>query len=94
MGGHGLGFLLLGHGIRGGLLLRQLARMDDDKAQGLQSDSSIAGLALHVAEHAVPMPEERGLILRPPGLLHQQGQGRLRAPPGLECLPDGTRAWA
>jgi hypothetical protein len=39
-----------------------------------------------------PMPAARGLLLRPPGLLDQQGQGRLLAPPGLEFLPDGTRA--
>jgi hypothetical protein len=74
------------------LLLRQLARMDDDKAQGRQRNSSVAVLDLHVAEQAWPMPEARGLILRPPGLLPQQGQGRLLAPPGRECLPDGPRA--
>ena len=91
-GGHGLGFFLLGHGIRGGLLLRQLARMDDDQAQCLQGDAAIAVLDLDVAAQALPMPEARGLIPPPPGLLHQQGQGRLPAPPRLAFLPDGTRA--
>jgi hypothetical protein len=38
------------------------------------------------------MPAASGRILRPPGLLHQQGPGRLLAAPGLECLPEGTRA--
>jgi hypothetical protein len=39
----------LGHGIRGGVRLCQLARMDDDQAQCLQSDPSVAVLDLHVA---------------------------------------------
>src|SRR5262249_43509268 len=32
------------------------------------------------------------LVLRPPGFLPQQRQGRLCAPPGFACLPDSTRA--
>ena len=67
--GHGLGFLRLGspRGLR--LLLRQLTRMHDDKAQGLLGDLPLALLHLPLAEPAVPMPTARRFVLRPPGLL-------------------------
>jgi len=56
VGGHGCGFLGLGNGIRLGLLLRQLTRMHDDKAQGFLRDAAIAVFDLHLAEHALAMP--------------------------------------
>ena len=68
--GHGWGFLLLGHGIRGGLLLRQWARMHHDKAQFLLGDPSRAILHLDPAEYTVSMPAARRLVLRPSRLLH------------------------
>ena len=75
------------------MLLRQLTRMDHEKAQGLLGDTPITVFNLHPSEHAVAMPAPGGLGLRPAGLLYQQEQGGLRAPPGFKCLPDRTGAW-
>ena len=47
---------------------------------------------LYLAEHTVPLPAAGCLVLRPPGLLYQEGQGGLLTPPGVEFLTDGTRA--
>jgi hypothetical protein len=88
----GCGFFLLGSGIGLRLLLRQLTRMYDDKAQGRLSDTSIAVLNLHLAAYALAMPAPGCLGLSPAGLLHRQGQGGLLAPPGFKFLPDSTGA--
>jgi hypothetical protein len=37
------------------------------------------------------MPTAWLFVLGPAGLLHEAGQGRGRAPPGRECLPNGAR---
>jgi hypothetical protein len=41
----------------------------------------------------VAMPAPGRLVLGPPGLLHQQRQGGLLAPPSFECLPASPCAW-
>jgi hypothetical protein len=89
---HGLGFLLLSGCIGLGVLLRQLPRRHHDKAQRLLNDASIAVFDLYLAEHPLATPVPGCLLLRPPGLLHQPGQGGWRAPPRFEFLPDRTRA--
>jgi hypothetical protein len=61
------GFLLLGHGLGVALLLGQWTRMHHDKAQFLLGDPSVTVLDLHLAEHTVPMPTARRLVLRPSG---------------------------
>ena len=38
------------------------------------------------------MPAPGGLVLRPPGLLEQAGEGGLLPPPGFECLTDSPGA--
>jgi len=86
----GCGFLRLRGGIGLRLLLRQLARMHHDQAQCLLGDAPLTVLDLDVAEHALPRPVARRLVLGPPGLLHEEGQGGLLAPPGFKVLPDGT----
>jgi hypothetical protein len=90
---HGCGCFLLGRGLGLGVLLGQLTRMHDDKAQGLLGDAPIAVFNLHLAEHALAMPAPGRLILSPPRFLHQQGQSGLLPPPGFECLTDGTGPW-
>ena len=65
----GLRFLRLRSRIGLGLLLRQLTRMDDDKAQALLGNAPITVLHLHLAQHALAMPAARHFVLRPPGLL-------------------------
>ena len=89
---HGLGFLLLGDGIRLGLLLGQLIRMHHDKTQFLLCDPSLAVLHLDPADDALPMPTSGCFVPGPPRFLHQEGQGGLLAPPGFEFLPYGTGA--
>jgi len=37
------------------------------------------------------MPTAWLFVLGPAGLLHEEGQGRVLAPPGLEFLPNGAR---
>jgi hypothetical protein len=86
------GFFGLRRAIGLGLLLRQLARMHDHKAQGLVPDASVTVLDLDLAEHALPMPAAWGFVLRPTRFLYEEGQGGLLAPPGFELLPDGTGA--
>ena len=66
----GLGFLRLHGGIGLGLLLRQLARMPHDKAQGLVHDAPVTVLDLYLTEHAWPMLTAGRLVLRPPRLLY------------------------
>jgi hypothetical protein len=75
-----------------GLLLRQLTRMDDDKAQALLRNTPVTVLHLHLAQHAVAMPAARHFVLRPPRLLDQEGQRRLLASPRFKLLPDSTGA--
>jgi hypothetical protein len=87
----GARFLLLRYSIGLRLLLRQLTRMHDDKAHLLLGDPSLTGLDLDAAEYAVPVPTARRFGLGPPGLLQQQGQGKMLAAPGFEFLPNGTR---
>jgi hypothetical protein len=65
----GFGFLLLGGTIGLCLLLRQLTRMHDDKAQGLLGNAPIAVFDLHRAPHALAMPAPGRLVLGPPRLL-------------------------
>jgi hypothetical protein len=86
------GFLRLRSGIRLGLLLRELARMHHDKAEGLVSYPPFTVLHLHLSEHTLPMPAAWFFVLRPARFLHEEGQGGLLAPPGFECLAHGTRA--
>jgi hypothetical protein len=89
--GHGLSFLLLRTGIRLGMLLRQLTGMHDNKAHLLLGDSSLTVFDLDTAQHAVPMPPARFFVFGPSRLLHEEGQGRMLAAPGVEFLPHGTR---
>jgi hypothetical protein len=42
----------------------------------------------------VPLPPAWFCVFGPSGLLHEAGQGRMRAAPGFEVLPHGTRARA
>jgi hypothetical protein len=90
--GHRLGFLALSAGIRLGLLVGQVTRMHDHQPECLQGDSSVAVLDLDLAHHTLSMPVARRFVLRPPGLLYQEGQSGLLAPPDFKRLPDGTRA--
>ena len=64
---NGLGFLGLRarRGLR--LLLGQLARMHDHKAQGRVSDLSMAVLDLHRPDDALPVPTTARVGLGPPG---------------------------
>jgi hypothetical protein len=89
----GSGFFLLGCGIGLGLLLGQLTRMHDDKAQDLLRDAPIAVFDLHLATHALAMPAPGRFMLGPPRFLYEQGQGGLLLPPGFECLTNGTGPW-
>jgi hypothetical protein len=90
--GHGLGFCHVSRGIGLGVLLRQWMRMHHDNAPRLLSDAAIAVVDLSLAAHTVATPARGGLVLRPPGVLHQPGPGGVRAPPSVACLPDSTRA--
>ena len=69
MVGHRLGFLRLGDDICLGVLVRQLARMDDHKAHLLLYDAPILLLDLDGPEHALALPAPGSLLLRPPWLL-------------------------
>jgi hypothetical protein len=64
-------------GIGQGLLLRQLARRHDHKAERFERYSSVAVFDLHLPHDTLPMPAVRRFRLRPPRFLHQQGQGGL-----------------
>jgi hypothetical protein len=88
------GFLRLRSGIRLCLLLRELARMPHDKAEGRVSYPPVTVLPLHLSEHTLPMPAACFFVLRPARLLHEEEQGGLLAPPGCECLAHGARAGA
>jgi hypothetical protein len=65
--------------------------MHDDKAPLFLGDPPLTLLDFDAAEDAVPMPTARLFGLGPPGLLHQEGQGKVLAAPGCEFLPYGTR---
>src|SRR2546430_2069336 len=55
---------------------------------------SMTALQTHVlAAHAVAMPALGGLVLGPPRLLQQEGQGGVLPPPGCECLAAGPGPW-
>src|SRR5262245_52258446 len=84
------GFLRLRSGRRLGWLLRELARMHHDKAEGLVSDPPFTVLHLHLSEHTWPMPAAWCFVLHPARFLHKEGQDGLRAPPGFEGLTDDT----
>ena len=86
------GFLRWRSGIRLCLLLRELARMHHDTAEGLVRSPPCTVLHLHLSQHPLPMPAAWFFVLRPARLLHEEGQGGLLAPPGFECLAHGTRA--
>jgi hypothetical protein len=86
------GFLRLRSGIRLCVLLRELARMHHDKAEGLVSYPPFTVLHLHLSEHTLPMPAAWFFVLRPARFLHKEGQGGLLAPPRFQLLPDGTGA--
>jgi hypothetical protein len=73
------------------MLLGQLTGMHDDKAHLLLGDPPLTVLDLDAVEYAVPMPTARLFVFGLPGLLHQEGQGRVLAAPGFEFLPNGTR---
>ena len=66
--------------------------MHDDKTQCLLGDAPITVFDLHLTEYALAMPAPGDLVAGPPGLLEQEGEGRLLLPPGFECLADGTGA--
>jgi hypothetical protein len=87
-----LSFLRLRSAICLGLLLCQLTRMHHDKPQFSLRHLALAILDLHQAVHALAMPVTRRFGLGPPRLLDEQGQRGVLLPPGLEFLPDGTRA--
>ena len=67
-------FLRLRSRIRLGLLLHQLTRMDDDKAQAFLRNAPVTVLHLHLAHHALATPAARHFVLRPSRLLYQEGQ--------------------
>lgn len=92
MVGHRLSFLALSAGIRLGLLVGQLTRMHDHKPECLRGDPSVAVLDLDLVHHTLSMPVAGRFILGPTGLLHQEGQSGLLAPPDFKLLPHGTRA--
>ena len=87
-----LGFLRSGCGIGLRLLLGQLTRMPHDKAPEHLRHASVTVFHLHLAAYALAVPPAGLLGLRPPGLLDQEGQRRLLAPPRFQLLPDGTGA--
>jgi hypothetical protein len=75
-----------------GVLLRQLTRRHDPKAQGLGGDVPVTVLALHLAEPTLPLPVSWGCVRRPARLRHEAGQGGLLASPGFARWTDGTGA--
>jgi hypothetical protein len=88
--GKGLRFFVLGCGIRQGLLMRQLAGMPHDKAQGLLRHASIAPLHLYRPHDALATPAAWRLVLRAAGFLHSQRQSGLLLAPGFQFLTHGT----
>jgi hypothetical protein len=75
-----------------GLRLRQWTRMDDDKAPARLGNAPIPVLHLPLAKHALAMPAARHFVLRPPGLLDQEGPRRLLAAPCCTLLADSPGA--
>ena len=73
--------------------LRPLTRLHDDNAQALLGDAPIAVCDLPRAAHAGAMPALGGLVLGPPRLLQQEGQGGWLPPPGCEGLAAGPGPW-
>jgi hypothetical protein len=55
------------------------------------SDPPRTVIDLDAGEDAVPMPTAWHFVLGLAGLLHEEGQGRMLAPPGREFLPHGAR---
>ena len=89
----GLGVLPLGAGLRLGMLLGQWTRMDHETAPLCLRNPSSALLHFHLSEHAVPMPAAGLLVLGPPGLRNQEGQGQLLAAPRFKLLPDTKNSY-
>ena len=87
-----LGFLRLGDRIRLGLLLRQLTRMHDYKAERLGGNSPFAVLHRHRPENALPMPAAGLRVFGPPWFLHQERQPGVLLSPGFQLLAHGTSA--
>jgi hypothetical protein len=67
---HRLGFLRLAHGIRLGLLVRQLTRMHYDKAHLLLRALAVTVLDLDLAHHALSTPVARRFVLGSPRFFH------------------------
>ena len=92
--GHHLSFLAWAAGICLRWLVCQWTRMHAHKPECLRGDPSVAVLDLALAHHTLAMPVAGGFILGPPGLLYQEGQSGLLAPPAFKLLPHGTRTRA
>jgi hypothetical protein len=88
----GGGFLLLGSGIGGGLLLRQWTRMPHHKAPVLLGAAPIAVFDLHLSAHTLAMPAAWFCGLRPAGFLPPARQDRRLRAPYCQGLPHGTGA--
>ena len=67
---HRVGFLRLTSGIALRLLLSELTRMHDHKAERFERYSAVTVLNLHLPVHALPLPTAWRLVLRPSRLLH------------------------
>jgi len=89
---HRLGFLLLGHGRRLGLLGRQWTRMHHDKAHLRLRALSGTVLDFDRAYPALATPGARRFVLGAPRFLHYKRQRGLLLSPRFQCLSDGTRA--
>jgi hypothetical protein len=89
----GCGFLRLGSGIGLGLLLRQLTRMNHDKAHLLLHDAPVTVLHLNLSQHTLPMPAAGLLVLGSSGFFYQEGQGGLLLAPCFQLGADRTGAW-
>src|SRR5262249_24397650 len=79
--GHGLRGLRLRPDIRRGLLLGQRTGMHDDQASLLLGAPPRPVLALAAAADAGSRPTAWRFVLGPAVLLHEEGQGRVLAPP-------------
>src|SRR4030095_7371882 len=77
-------------GRRLGWLLGQWPRRHAHQPPCLRSDPAVPVLPLALAPDAVALPGARRCGLGPPALRHHERQGRVRAAPGGEGLPDST----